>query len=177
MRNTLKILVAIVVLPLMAVSCDEEQKEIKDVAYKYLDAMGNYRISEARAFATKATRDNTLTFIEESIMPYMDSSYITKNTPAKIKIKGVRVIDKDHVRVAFQKTTPIKTQNDSITIVKVGRVWRVDQVISAPGGNQPILQKRTAGSDTTAVKRKKRISEIDPAEVEKARKEYQKSKK
>lgn len=175
MTIKLKLLSLALVLPFLASTCDNEQSDIKSVAYKYLDAMGNYRIADAKPYATKATKDNTIAFILESVMPYMDSSYITKNTPAKITIKGIRMVDDTHARVAFRKVTPIKTQNDSVTVVKVGSLWKVDQVMTAPGSDRPIMEKASP-SDTSKVKHHKSIRDLDSHELEQLRKQIREEK-
>ena len=69
----------------------KEKKQIEKVAYGYLDAMGNYRISDVYKYADKETQDKTLRFIEERIMPITDTNYIKKETPAKITITGITI--------------------------------------------------------------------------------------
>ena len=52
---------------LLAVSCKSDEQMIEKNALAYLDAMGNYRISEAENFATTETINHTLHFIENTI--------------------------------------------------------------------------------------------------------------
>ena len=74
-------------------ACKSDERMIEKNAMGYLMAMGNYRIAEAENYATTETINHTLHFIENTIMPNLDSSYIVQNTPATIEIKEIRIID------------------------------------------------------------------------------------
>ena len=120
------------ILLLSASNCNTERSMITRTAFDYLDAMGNYRIAEAEAFSTEQTQKETLKYIEEYIMPDVDSSYLEKNTPATIEIKGVRMVNDSVARVAFHKTTPITTQDDTLTLHKENGQWKAHVLMRAP---------------------------------------------
>lgn len=122
-------IIAIAFISLTAATCGGEKNLIKNTAYGYLDAMGNYRISDARKYSTPQTQKTTLDYIEQSIMPFVDSADIHRNTPAKITIKNVRIVDDTTAKAYYRKVTPIKTQNDSITLVKRNGEWKVNLLI------------------------------------------------
>lgn len=123
--------IPLLILLLCSTQCNTEQSLIKDTAYNYLDAMGNYRISEAAPYATKQTQEKTIRVINERIMPNMDSSYITKNTPAEITIKDVRMVNDTTAMVVYKKVTPIKRVIDSLKVVKQNGQWKASAIINA----------------------------------------------
>ena len=59
-----KIIILLLAMPLLWVSCKSEKSLIEQSAMGYLTAMGNYRISEAEAYATEETIENTLHYAE-----------------------------------------------------------------------------------------------------------------
>lgn len=128
----IKFILALSLVTLVAANCNTEKATISDTAFKYLDAMGNYRIADAAPFATKQTQKTTLHYIQNNIMPNVDSNYIRKNTPAKIKIKGIRMVNDTIARVGYHKDTPITHQNDSITMVKRDGKWQANVLIKVP---------------------------------------------
>lgn len=98
----------------------------------YLEAMGNYQITEAENYATTETINNTLHFIEQSIMPNLDSSYIVKNTPASFEINDIRLIDDSTAEVLYTKTTPIQVLEGKLTMVKENQEWKAKVIINIP---------------------------------------------
>jgi len=122
-------LIALTCISLTAATCGGEKTLVKDAAYGYLDAMGNYRIADARQYSTPQTQKATLDYIEQSIMPFVDPADIKKNTPAKITIKSVRMVNDTTAKAYYRKVTPIKVQNDSITLVKRNGKWKVNLII------------------------------------------------
>ncbi len=132
------------ILLLSASNCNTERSMITRTAFDYLDAMGNYRIAEAEAYSTEQTQKETLKYIEEYIMPDMDSSYLEKNTPAKIEIKGIRMVNDSVARVAFHKTTPITTQDDTLTLHKENGQWKAHVLMRAPSFMPPNTESEKA---------------------------------
>lgn len=122
-------LIAIAVVALTAATCGGEKNLVKESAFGYLDAMGNYRISDARPYSTPETQKGTLDYIEKKIMPFVNPKEIEQNTPASIIIKKVRLINDTVAKAYYRKNTPIKTQNDSITLVKRNGEWKVSLII------------------------------------------------
>ena len=84
-------IIYIVALFLLA-GCNNTAKDIEKAAYGYLDAMGNYRIEDAKPYASTQTCDNTLDVIQKNLMPKVDTDYIKSNTPATIEILGVEML-------------------------------------------------------------------------------------
>ena len=105
---------------------------IEKNAMGYLEAMGNYQITEAENYATTETINHTLHFIEQSIMPNLDSSYIVKNTPASFEINDIRVIDDSTAEVLYTKTTPIQVIEGKLTMVKENQEWKAKVIINIP---------------------------------------------
>lgn len=126
-------------------SCNNEKKQILNTAQGYLDATGNYRIEEAYPYATRNTRETTLTFLTENIIPLLDSNYIKSNTPATINIDSAFILN-DTAWIFYTKTTPIKKLNNQIYLIKEDGKWLVDIPIAIPN-NLP-LGKRDSTTDT-----------------------------
>ena len=114
---------------LMAAQCSSEKNMVKEVAYGYLDAMGNYRIDSARRYATPQTQKGTIDYMLENIMPDVDSSYLERNTPAKITIKKVEMISDSVAKVYYHKSTPIKELDNTKILRKRNGKWKVHEVI------------------------------------------------
>lgn len=122
----------VAIASLLVVSCKSEKSLIKEAAYGYLTAMGNYHIKEAEAFASQETIDVTLHFIEETIMPNMDSSFLRQNTPATIEIEEVNQVDDTTAEVKYVKTTPIQVQDGKLDMVKQNKEWKAQVLIQLP---------------------------------------------
>ncbi len=116
---------------LLAISCGGE-KQLKEYAYGYLDAMGNYRFDDAYDYATQETQTNTLEVIQQRIMPNTDMEYIRRNTPAEITITGVDIIDDTTAIVSFHKSTPIQEQDGTLDMHKRGNRWLAHVLINLP---------------------------------------------
>ncbi len=114
------------------VACKSEQTLIEEAALGYLTAMGNYHIAEAEAYATEETINQTLHFIEETIMPNVDSSYLRQNTPATIEIREINQVDDTMAEVKYVKTTPIQVQDGTLNLVKRDKEWKAQVLIQIP---------------------------------------------
>ena len=79
MRQTIILLSA----ALLFSACANDEAQIRQCAQGYLEAMGNYRPTEARQYATQQTCDVTLSFFEK-VMEFTDSSVYANNIPAEI---------------------------------------------------------------------------------------------
>ncbi|MBR1835293.1 MAG: hypothetical protein IJ785_07285 [Bacteroidales bacterium] len=117
-------LIATTLLLALATSCNTDRKEIENNALGYLNATGNYLIDEAMPYANKETKETTLTFLRDNLIPNTPKSYIESNTPATIVIDGIAV-ENDTAYVAYTKTTPIKTLQNEIRLVKEDGKWLV----------------------------------------------------
>lgn len=121
-------------------ACDNAKTEIEQAARGYLDALGNYRIADARPYATEQTCDVTLTFFD-TLMAHTDPQAYADNIPAEITINGVTMTSDSTATVAFHKSTPSIQQDGSVEVVKVDGRWLVDQVIDIP----PMFRTMLAG--------------------------------
>lgn len=138
MKTTLQ-LTLIACLSLLAACCGSEKNLVESSADKYLNAMANYNFFEAKKYCTPETRQVTIKYIENKIMPYLDSNYMQQNTPATIKIKKIKMTSDSTATVFYHKTTPINTFDDSLQLVKFrGEEWRANQVIVIPGQSKSV---------------------------------------
>jgi len=127
-----KIIIVLLAMPLLWVSCKSEKSLIEQSAMGYLTAMGNYRISEAEAYATEETIENTLHAIEKYIMPNLDPKVIKENTPATIKITDVTIVGDTTAEVTYVKTTPAQVQEGKLDMVKRNKEWKAQVFIQIP---------------------------------------------
>ena len=133
-----KIMYCIAVL--LMFGCTTDEKEIKTAAYNYLDAMGNYRIDDARPYASTETCEKTLDGIQNYLMPKVDTNYIKSNTPATIEILGVEILSDTTAVVNYKKTTPITTQNNGrLDMIKEDGRWCAEVIINM----SPMLKQDT----------------------------------
>ena len=118
---------------LLMAGCNTDEKKIETVAYSYLDAMGNYKIDDARPYASAETCEKTLDVLLHHIMPKVDTNYIKSNTPATIEILGVEVLSDTTAVVNYKKTTPITVQNDGrLDMIKEDGRWCAEVIIALP---------------------------------------------
>lgn len=119
-------------IAMLMTSCKSDEQMIEQNAMGYLEAMGNYRIADAEQYATTETINHTLHFIENTIMPNLDSSYLLKNTPATIEINDIQIIDDTTAEVRYTKTTPIQVQEGKLAMVKENQEWKAQVIINIP---------------------------------------------
>jgi hypothetical protein len=150
MRKSALLFASIFLLALSA--CTDNQKELKETAKGYLQAMGDYRIEEAAPFATQYTRETTIPLLKH-IVDHTDTNYIKQNTPSTITIKGARMLSDSTARVYYHKHTPIKELDDSVKMVLEDGHWLVDvRIQPSPFLNIPdTLQPRIPISSIKAV--------------------------
>lgn len=104
-------------------SCADEEKEVQENAYAYLNAMANYQVSEAAHYATDKTCETTLK-VAEKLLTLVDSSYIASDTPATIDINEVLFTSDSTAEVKYTKNTPIKKNITGVLqMVKCGNKW------------------------------------------------------
>ena len=129
MKRELFLVISVMVLA----SCGSNpQKEIEKNAYGYLDAMGNYRIDDARPYASTPTCERTLDFFQNYIMPKTDTNYIVSNTPATIDILAVELLSDTTAVVSYSKTTPLQVQSGKLDMVLEDGRWCAEVIISLP---------------------------------------------
>ena len=90
-----------------------------------------YLVDEAIPFATKETREVTIPFMRDKLMPLVDSAYIASDTPAHFVIDSITV-ETDTAWVYYTKTTPIKNFSDCIQVIKENGDWLVNVILDLP---------------------------------------------
>ncbi|MBQ0161254.1 MAG: hypothetical protein MJZ99_02940 [Bacteroidales bacterium] len=140
---------AIVLIAALATACNSDKKSIEKVAYGYLNATGNYLIEEAKPYANTETREKTLPFLSNTLIPLTPKEYIQSNTPATIVINNIDIAG-DTAMVAYTKTTPIKVLEGEIHVVREKGEWLVYVPLVLP-------QNLLSGGDTV-------ISTLTPIE-------------
>lgn len=123
-------------------ACGGGEKQLREYAQGYLDAMGNYRPAEARPYASQQTCEKTLAFYE-TLMAFTDSSVFLNNIPAQITLGEITYSDDTCATVAFHKSTPSRQQDGTLHMVKRDRRWVVHEVL-----NLPPLQNHAPEGDT-----------------------------
>lgn len=116
---------------LLAISCGGGEKQLKEYAQSYLDAMGNYRPAEARPYASQETCEQTLAFYE-MLMEHTDSAVYRNNMPAEITLGAIAYPTDTTAEVAFHKNTPATQQDGTLHLLKREGRWKVHEVIEVP---------------------------------------------
>lgn len=116
---------------LLFTACNNDRNAIEKAAFGYLDALGNYRVADARPFATPQTCDVTLNFLD-TLAAHTNPQVYANNIPAVITINDVSMTSDTTATVAFHKSTPSTQQDGTIDVVKVDGKWLVDQIIDIP---------------------------------------------
>ena len=94
--------------------------------------MGNYRIDDARPYASTPTCERTLDVLQNYILPRTDTNYIISNTPATIDILGVELLSDTTAVVSYSKTTPLQVQSGKLDMVKEDGRWCAEVIIALP---------------------------------------------
>lgn len=130
-------------------ACNGDKKEIEANALGYLNATGNYLIDEAMPYATKETRETTLTFLRDNLIPMTPQDYIRSNTPATITINNINILN-DTAYVTYTKNTPIQTLENEIRLVKEEGQWLVNVPLVLPNSIPATVQdaKLSPANDT-----------------------------
>ncbi|MDO4216789.1 MAG: hypothetical protein Q4D03_01285 [Bacteroidales bacterium] len=138
-------------------SCNNDDKAIRKTAQGYLDAMGNYQIEAAEPYATEETRNQTLRFVKENILPKTDTNYINSNRPASITLGEITYTTDTTATIAFHKSTPIKEDDGTLDLVKRNNQWQAQVIINVPS----ILRPVEPISDSTMKKKIVSITRTD----------------
>lgn len=153
-------------LALIMTSCNSDENKIRKTAQGYLDATGNYRIEEAYPYATEATRESTLKYISEVIMPMTDSNYIKSNIPATIVIDSI-ILKNDTAFALYTKTTPLKTSNSVVCLIRENGKWLVHMPIDL--SLSPIRLPKSK-EEADSISRADTTFKIDSATISRLRK-------
>jgi hypothetical protein len=117
-----------IALVLMAVAvfaccgCKHEMKMVEKAAYEYSYAMANYDVDEAAKYATEETQ-NTILKTAKSLLQRVDSSYIKSDTPAKIEIIKVDMVNDSMAVAVYHKQTPLKDFSGTVDMRKRNGQW------------------------------------------------------
>ncbi|MCR4812321.1 MAG: hypothetical protein K5867_06990 [Bacteroidales bacterium] len=101
------IVITLIMATLALTSCQTEEAKVRDVAYKYSYAMGNYDVEEAERYATDETIETTM-MLAQAFLKELDTSYIASDTPATIVIDSVSMETDTSATTYCTKNTPIK---------------------------------------------------------------------
>ena len=126
----MKHIIPILACLLLLTSCHNDTKQIQTAAMGYLNAMGNYRPTDARPYSTQETCDITLTYFEE-VMKHTTPSVYANNMPATITLGEIEIEDTTAV-INFHKSTPSVQQDGQIHLLKRNKQWLVHEVIQIP---------------------------------------------
>lgn len=123
------------IVPLLAalclMACNNETKEIKQVAYNYCMATANYRIDEAEQYCTEETSNTTLV-MARYLISLVDTAFIASNTPAEISIEKIECLNDTTAVVTYHNTTPIKSYSNTVDLRKRDGQWFVHLPLTAP---------------------------------------------
>lgn len=112
-----------------------EEVQLRHAAQGYLDAMANYRIEEARNYASEETCEGYIKFCLNVVMPNLDSNAradIAANTPATVKLGDITYTSDSTATIAFVKRTPKKKQDGTLNMIKREGEWRAHLLVSLP---------------------------------------------
>lgn len=135
MRTIRAISASLCVLALLT-GCRNDSDQIRAAAQGYLDAMGNYRPTDARPYATEETCDVTLAFFER-MMQHTDPAVYANNMPATITLGEIAIEEDTLATVTYHKHTPSKEQDGTVHLVCREGHWQVHEVIMIPNMLNP----------------------------------------
>lgn len=102
--------------------CKHEQKMVEKAAYDYSYAMANYKVDEAEKYATEETKSTTL-YMAKNIVQKVDPSYIKSDTPARVDIIDVKIVNDTCAVATYHKITPLKDFSDTLQMRKRNGKW------------------------------------------------------
>lgn len=152
MKHTYSLIIICCIL-LTLNACKSSRSEIRKVAYQYSYALANYDIESAVPYATPETQNTTLQ-TARMLMNLVDTAYIASDTPAKIKIKNIKIQNDTSAVVTYSKKTPIKHFDADLDLVLRDGHWMVQDVI-----NVSPQQERLKAENPILVKDGKRLKE------------------
>lgn len=121
---------------LLTTACVNE-KAISTTAQGYLDAMANFKPNEAIPYASQATVDGYIKYVNTVLMPQLDTNKVLQQAisvdiPATITIDNIDVTSDTTATVAYTKQTPSRTAHESIALIKEDGKWKVEVLLAAP---------------------------------------------
>lgn len=122
---------------MLYVACATPESKVRYAAQKYLDATGAYDVPLACEYCTEETADG-LRMIDSTLMKIVDSTYIARNMPAKIKITNLKITSDTTAVVAYHKKTPATEFDDSIDMRLRDDRWLAHKPVNIP----PLLKSQ-----------------------------------
>ena len=123
---------------LLAACANPNRQAATEAAQHYLDATANYRIDDARPYATHETL-KSLDFMQRVIIPQTDSAYLHDNQPATISIRQIEFPSDTEAIVHYHKSTPIKEKDSRLKMRLRDGQWKAYMVMkqdtTAAAGN------------------------------------------
>lgn len=112
-------------------ACSSQERTVRNVAQHYLDATGRYDVPDACRYCTPETADG-LRMLDSTTMRLVDSSYIAKNMPAKIKITSLVMTSDTSAEISYHKHTPIAELDGTLIMVLRDGQWMAHVPIKIP---------------------------------------------
>lgn len=137
-RKDTYLLLTLATLVLAFCSCnrDRQKEAIREAAYGYIITTGNYQLDEAAAYASKVTREHTLPFLKDTILPLVDSSFLAASVPATATIDTI-LVKNDTAWVGYTKTTPLGKTQGTLTMVQEEGKWLAYVPLDLPAPATP----------------------------------------
>ena len=104
-------------------ACNNDTKEISQVAYDYID--------DAEQYCTEETSNSTLV-MARYLISLVDTAFIASNTPAEIKIEKVERTSDTTAVVTYHNTTPLKSYSNTVDLLRRDGRWLVHLPLTAP---------------------------------------------
>ena len=149
MKKTILALLAATVVA-FTVSCNREKREVERIAQAYLDAETNFRIEEARKYASPEFMP-MLNQIENFVLPNMPDEVLKSIIPNKITIKNTEIFG-DTAIVSFHASNPTQETDAQIMMVRYDTAWLVVQQGEKVNGKKNLesldVQPETQQNDT-----------------------------
>lgn len=154
MKHTQLLLPLLAAVLLAGCGCDTckvaknaDEKAICKSAYGYIIATSNYEIDEAAQYASKETREVTLPFIKNVLLPLVDSAFLASSVPATATIDSI-LVEGDSAWVGYTKTTPLGESQGTLPMVKEDGKWLAYVPMKQP---DPILVSDSTADSLSAV--------------------------
>jgi len=118
-----------ILFSIIITACKSDETIISETALGYLESVSNYRIDDAAPYATKKTKETTLKFIKDVVIPMTDTNYLKSAVPATVTIDSIKIIKSDTAIAYFTKVSPLNTVHNSVTLIKEEDNWLVNVLI------------------------------------------------
>lgn len=100
-----------------------EKKNIKEIAFNYEQALGNFDVESAEKYACKETKEHTLT-VAKAMVKRVDRKYLESDLPATIKITNIQLTSDTTATAKWHKTTPRSKKSGTLELRKRNGKWQ-----------------------------------------------------